>query len=95
MHYKLEYIIDKLSDREQVMLAKILREYDSAKDKYGPFTSPHEGYAVILEELDETWDVIKRRTQRENGTGQNSPELMESEIQSVGAMVLSFMVDLL
>ena len=29
--------------------------------KHTPMASAHEGYAVILEELDETWDEIKRR----------------------------------
>jgi hypothetical protein len=34
---------------------EILRELSFACSKYGPFHSGHEGYATILEELDELW----------------------------------------
>lgn len=44
----------------------------------------HEGYAIIKEELDETWDVIKKHS------GEST---VKSEIQAVGAMVIRFMVD--
>jgi hypothetical protein len=37
-----------------------------AVEKYGPFKSYHEGYAVILEELDELWDEVKKRSNKRN-----------------------------
>jgi len=37
----------------------VLMELASAEAKFKPFNSSHEGYAVILEELDELWDVVK------------------------------------
>jgi len=78
--------IEKLDQKEFLMLVKILQEYQNAKRKHHCLKSRHEGYAVILEELDETWEVIKK------GAGEST---VLSEIQAVGAMVLRFMVDLL
>ena len=37
----------------------VLNEYRRAGETYDEFTSPHEGYAVLLEEVDELWDEIK------------------------------------
>lgn len=36
-----------------------LAELKSAEDKFAPFNSTLEGYAVLLEEIDELWDVVK------------------------------------
>lgn len=38
----------------------IYEEYDRAYEEHGNFASPHEGYAVILEELEELWHAIKQ-----------------------------------
>jgi hypothetical protein len=35
------------------------KAYLSAVARYGKFHSPHEGYAILLEELNELWDVVK------------------------------------
>ena len=37
-------------------------ELAKARKKHGPMLSIHEGYAVILEELDEVWDEVKKKT---------------------------------
>lgn len=37
-------------------------ELVKARKKHGPMLSVYEGYAVILEELDEVWDEVKKRT---------------------------------
>ena len=37
----------------------VLNEYGRAGETYDEFNSPHEGYAVLLEEVDELWDEIK------------------------------------
>lgn len=65
-------------------LMAIVEEYDSATLKFGPFNSTHEGYAVILEELDELWDAIK---------GNVSKKIMRKEAIQVGAMALRFLND--
>ena len=40
-------------------VALILAEYRKAREKHSPMKSAHEGYAVLLEEVDEMWDAIK------------------------------------
>ena len=68
-------------------LAEIYEEYLLALDKHPKsFNSPHEGYAVLLEELDELWDEIKKKDI-------NKAAMKEEAIQ-VGAMALRFLVDL-
>jgi hypothetical protein len=36
-------------------------EIERARTKHRPINSAHEGYAVILEELDEFWDEVKKK----------------------------------
>lgn len=64
--------------------AEIVAEYIRATSKFGAFASTHEGYAVILEELDEAWSEIKA-----NATGRAIEEMIQ-----VGAMALRFVVDM-
>jgi NTP pyrophosphatase (non-canonical NTP hydrolase) len=43
--------------------AKLVKdELKSARKQHGPMNSIHEGYSVILEELDEVWDEVKKKT---------------------------------
>ncbi len=67
--------------------ALIQKEYYIATTKFGAFASTHEGYAVILEELDELWDCIKTK-------GTTLDELREEAVQ-VAAMAIRFMIDCL
>lgn len=60
-------------------------ELDRARRKFAPFHSAHEGYAVILEELDELWEEIRRKVP--------SRELMRKEAVQVAAMALRFIED--
>jgi len=66
-----------------------------AAKKFPSFNSSHEGYAIILEELDELWDEVK------NPGGNTSPhyaeELMDrqrKEAIQVAAMAIRFVYDL-
>jgi len=67
----------------------IIDEFTRATMRYGPFTSEHEGYAVLLEEVDELWDAVKLK--------QTNPERrprMEKECIQVAAMALRFLHDM-
>lgn len=65
-------------------------EFSKASSHHPPFNSPHEGYAVILEELDELWDSIKdARSINERS------EAMRVEAVQVAAMAVRFLVDLI
>ncbi len=65
--------------------AEALEELERAVKKFGPFHNPHEGYAVLKEEVDELWDEIKGRADKDR---------MKEEAGQVAAMALRFLVDL-
>ena len=48
-------------------LEQVTKELYRATEAYGPFNSPHEGYGIIKEELDEFWDEVKTITNQELG----------------------------
>ncbi len=72
-------------NRTQIALEMEL-ECEEASRKFAPFNSPHEGYAVILEELDELWDEIKQKSQPR--------ERMREEAIQIGAMAIRFVQDI-
>lgn len=43
------------------LLAEVGHALLKAEAKHPPMRGPHEGYAVILEELDELWTEVKRQ----------------------------------
>jgi len=59
-------------------------ELHRAQEAFPPIASPHEGYAVILEELDELWEAVKA----------NRVETAIEEAVQVGAMAMRFVLDL-
>ena len=46
-------------DVERTFATEIRDELLRARSKFGPIASLHEGYAVILEELDEFWEDVR------------------------------------
>jgi hypothetical protein len=64
------------------IMRDVAKEIKSAVSKFPDFHSPHEGYAVIKEELDELWDDIKKE--------QNHAK-MYNEAKQVAAMAMRFM----
>lgn len=70
-----------------VAIAEIGAEYYQAKQNHAPMNSAHEGYAVILEELDELWDEVKKSPKKRD------MEAMKNECIQVGAMCLRFLID--
>ena len=76
---------------EDIKIATIMiaveAELRRAVKLHGPMKSFHEGYAVILEELDELWDEVKMQVP--------DTEKLHKEAIHVAAMASRFMVDLL
>lgn len=66
----------------------IIKEFNRATELFGPFHSAHEGYAILLEEMDELWDEVKKHRSPEN-----YQRMMDEAVQ-VGAMALRFIVDM-
>lgn len=63
-------------------------ELRSACRLFPAFASPHEGYAIILEEMDELWDLLKRQY------NDRPKEEMRKEATQIASMALRFMIDL-
>lgn len=62
----------------------ILVEIERSNEIYKAFNSPHEGYAILHEELDELWDEVKKK--------QPDKTRMREEAIQVGAMALKFIM---
>lgn len=63
------------------------RELERAVALHAPMHGPHEGYAVILEELDELWDEVRRK--------KHDPVAMRKECIQIAAMALRFVHDVI
>jgi len=68
---------------------EVMRELASAMATNAPMHNAHEGYAVILEEVDELWDEVKlnpRKNPQRNTT-------MRKEAIQIAAMAVRFVLD--
>lgn len=73
--------------RKGKCVAELLIEYESATRLHGPLHSAHEAYAVILEELDEFWEEVRKKQQYRD------PVAMRTERLHVAAMCVRAAVD--
>ena len=71
-----------------MVISAIKKEYLRAVNKFGAFHNAHEGYAVLLEEVDELWENVKlnQRILTRN-------EAMREEAIQVAAMAIRFIID--
>ena len=63
-------------------------ELERARAKFPVMASAHEGYAVIAEELDELWEIVKQKQM------QRDYAALRKETIQLGAMVLAFLVEI-
>jgi len=80
--------LDRPATRAAAFLLDVAAELDRAQAKWPPMHSLHEAYAVILEELDEVWQLVK---QKQN---ERDPEAVRKELTQLAAMVARAAVDL-
>lgn len=71
-----------------VFLANVDKEVARATSKYPPFNSAHEGYAVLLEEVDELWSEVKRKQ------SERDQDALITEALHVAAMATRFAVEI-
>ena len=72
----------------QKAVDEVAEELVRALQRYPSFRSDHEGYAILLEEVEELWAEVKKRpTDR-------SLAALRAEAAQVAAMALRFMIDL-
>jgi hypothetical protein len=68
-----------------IILSAVRQEVIVALDRFPPFHSPHEAKAVIEEELDELWELVKANLGRQ-------PDA-RIEAKQVAAMAVRYMLD--
>lgn len=66
----------------------VMAEYNTALQNFPPMRSEHEGYAILLEEVEELWDEIKKSPRKRD------PVALRKEAIQVAAMALRFVEDL-
>ena len=68
--------------------AEVQEEYASSVNQHGNFNSLHEAYGVMLEEFDELWDEIKKKTK------DRDTDNLHKEIVQIAAMCQKLDFDL-
>jgi hypothetical protein len=84
--YKTNKIMPGVTTNTNVadVMNKIAAEVQKATSKYPKMNSAHEGYAVILEELDEVWEHVKMKESKRD------LEAMKIEAIQTAAMCVRF-----
>lgn len=82
------------------VMQDVIAELAKARATHAPMNGHHEGYAVILEELDELWVECKSNTHAKNTPESERPVLraakrlrMRKEALQVAAMAVRFIED--
>lgn len=86
-----------MNSPSEAALEAVHKEYLSAGNKFPPFNSSHEGFAVLKEEVDELWDEVKKNPAKhprgeEIGTRARQVNMRKEAIQ-IAAMALRFITD--
>ncbi|MCK9592978.1 MAG: hypothetical protein M0Q91_13320 [Methanoregula sp.] len=72
------------------LIGLINAEYIKASSTHPKFNSSHEGYAILMEEIDELWDEIKKNPNRHPEREEN----MKKEMIQCAAMCMRFLHDI-
>ena len=89
------------NDTTDKILREIRNELRKARATHAPMNSHHEGYAVILEELDELWLWCKTNTHARGATPEQNRKTreikqvaMRKEAVQIAAMAVRFIEDI-
>lgn len=75
--------------KRALIIADILKEHERATSLHPPFNSRHEGYAILLEELEELWEIVKLNHVKNPDCRKD----MKKEAIQVAAMSIRFIED--
>lgn len=76
------------ADASKKFQEELQKEYVRSIELHGNFNSLHEAYAVLLEEVDELWTEVKKRTENRD------IENIHKELIQIAAMCQKLAVDL-
>ncbi len=85
----------------EAVALEVAREYERARTLHAPMHSPHEGWAIIREEVDELWDLVKAYKGPKPGNGNQFVNRqvfqqrrdMRAEAVQIAAMAIRFVMD--
>lgn len=88
-------------EHAQHVAVEVIETYFKARQKHAPMRGPHEGYAVLLAEVDELWDEVKcwqpdshyGKLPALNGNRAVQRFVMRKEALHVAAMALAFLLE--
>jgi hypothetical protein len=66
----------------------VAAEVGRAMELHSPMNSAHEAYSVILEELDEFWEEVRKKRE------ERQPDAMRTELVQIAAMAVRAICDL-
>lgn len=70
------------------VFAHVIQEVCRAKELHAPMNSAHEAYSVILEEMDELWEEIRKKRELRDR------DALRTELIQVAAMACRAVIDL-
>ena len=74
-----------LVNRGSAISVAVIQEMIDATQKHGRFNSPHEGWGVIWEEVDELWDEVRAKV--------HDKDKMRKECIQIAAMAFRYIMD--
>jgi len=75
-------------------IEEVIKEAEDTQKIHPAFHSYHEGCAVIMEEMDELWDLVKLNPYKAELTQKQYKRMMRSEAKQIAAMCLRFAEEL-
>lgn len=73
--------------KKETSIQEVINELDRAIKNWPPMNSAHEGMSILREEVDELWDIVKKKPR------ERSIRDMRAEATQVAAMALRFVID--
>jgi glutamyl-tRNA reductase len=74
--------------RERAFLGDAFQEMHRSRQKFPFFTNAHEAYAVILEEVEEFWEEVRKKQ------SERDIRAMREELVQIAAMAMKAAADL-
>ncbi len=74
-------------EAKQKALDLITKEYEKAAAEKPPYNSPHEAYAILLEEVEEFWAEVKKKEEL------HDLDRMAEEVKQIGAVAMRILTD--
>ena len=77
-----------MSKKLEIIIEQVKAEFEKATIKFDSFNNAHEGYAVLLEEVDELWENVKL-----NQSIEGRPYEIYKEAKQVAAIAIRIIYD--